>query len=49
MSEAANCVGQDVYIVGAANSAGQAAVYFARHARRASRASAKIRATREAI
>ncbi|MDG4786835.1 FAD-dependent oxidoreductase [Micromonospora sp. WMMD1102] len=33
-TEAANCVGQDVYIVGGANSAGQAAVYFARHARR---------------
>ncbi len=33
MSEAASCVGQDVYIVGGANSAGQAAVYFARHAR----------------
>ena len=33
MSEAANCAGQDIYIVGGANSAGQAAVYFARHAR----------------
>jgi thioredoxin reductase (NADPH) len=33
MSEAAGCAGQDVYIVGGANSAGQAAVYFARHAR----------------
>jgi thioredoxin reductase (NADPH) len=33
MSEAASCVDQDVYIVGGANSAGQAAVYFARHAR----------------
>jgi thioredoxin reductase (NADPH) len=33
ISETANCVGQDVYIVGGANSAGQAAVYFARHAR----------------
>jgi thioredoxin reductase (NADPH) len=32
MSEAASCAGQDVYIVGGANSAGQAAVYFARHA-----------------
>ena len=30
MSEAADCVGQDVYIVGGANSAGQAAVYFSR-------------------
>jgi thioredoxin reductase (NADPH) len=33
MSEAANCAGQDIYIVGGANSAGQAAVYFARQAR----------------
>jgi thioredoxin reductase (NADPH) len=33
MSEAANCKGQDVYIVGGANSAGQAAVYFSRHAK----------------
>jgi thioredoxin reductase (NADPH) len=33
MSEAAACAGQDVYIVGGANSAGQAAVYFSRHAR----------------
>jgi thioredoxin reductase (NADPH) len=33
MSEAANCKGQDVYIVGGANSAGQAALYFARQAR----------------
>jgi thioredoxin reductase (NADPH) len=33
MSEAASCVGQDVYIVGGANSAGQAAVYFSRRAR----------------
>jgi thioredoxin reductase (NADPH) len=33
MSEAASCIGQDVYIVGGANSAGQAAVYFARKAR----------------
>jgi len=33
MSEAANCVDQDVFIVGAANSAGQAAVHFARYAR----------------
>ncbi|MCW2538461.1 MAG: hypothetical protein JWN95_186 [Frankiales bacterium] len=33
MSEAANCAGHDVYIVGGANSAGQAAVYFARHAK----------------
>lgn len=32
-TEAPNCAGQDVYIVGGANSAGQAAVYFARHAR----------------
>jgi thioredoxin reductase (NADPH) len=34
MSEAANCKDQDVYIVGGANSAGQAAVYFARQAKR---------------
>lgn len=32
--EAANCVGEDVYIVGGANSAGQAAVYFSRYADR---------------
>jgi thioredoxin reductase (NADPH) len=33
MSEAANCAGADVYVVGGANSAGQAAVYFSRYAR----------------
>jgi thioredoxin reductase (NADPH) len=33
MSEASNCTDQDVYIVGGANSAGQAAVYLAGHAR----------------
>jgi thioredoxin reductase (NADPH) len=33
MSEAGNCKNQDVYIVGGANSAGQAAVYFSRQAR----------------
>ncbi|MEO3745746.1 FAD-dependent oxidoreductase [Plantactinospora sp. B5E13] len=33
-TEAPYCAGEDVYIVGGANSAGQAAVYFARHARR---------------
>jgi len=33
-TEAVSCAGSDVYIVGGANSAGQAAVYFARHARR---------------
>jgi thioredoxin reductase (NADPH) len=32
LSEAAACAGQDVYIVGGANSAGQAAVHFARSA-----------------
>jgi thioredoxin reductase (NADPH) len=32
LTEAAACKGQDVYIVGGANSAGQAAVYLARHA-----------------
>jgi thioredoxin reductase (NADPH) len=33
-TEGPNCAGQDVYVVGGANSAGQAAVYFARYARR---------------
>ena len=33
LTEAANCANQDVYIVGGANSAGQAAVYLARGAR----------------
>ncbi|HEX2903556.1 MAG TPA: FAD-dependent oxidoreductase [Jatrophihabitans sp.] len=33
LTEAANCRAQDVYIVGGANSAGQAAVYLARGAR----------------
>jgi thioredoxin reductase (NADPH) len=33
LTEAPSCLGQDVYIVGGANSAGQAAMYFARHAR----------------
>ena len=33
LTEAANCDGQDIYIVGGANSAGQAAVYLARHAK----------------
>ena len=33
MSEASSCAGQDVYIVGGANSAGQAAVYLAQRAR----------------
>src|SRR3954464_9824119 len=33
LTEAANCKGQDVYIVGGANSAGQAAAYLARGAR----------------
>ena len=32
-TEAPSCAGEDVYIVGGANSAGQAAVYFARYAR----------------
>jgi thioredoxin reductase (NADPH) len=31
-TEAPGCAGQDVYIVGGANSAGQAAVFFSRHA-----------------
>ncbi|WP_163548624.1 FAD-dependent oxidoreductase [Candidatus Frankia nodulisporulans] len=34
LTEAPSCSGQDVYIVGGANSAGQAAMHFARHARR---------------
>ena len=33
-TEAPHCKGRDVYIVGGANSAGQAAVYFSRHANR---------------
>jgi thioredoxin reductase (NADPH) len=33
-TEAMSCTGKDVYIVGGANSAGQAAVFFSRHARR---------------
>ncbi|MFF5987138.1 FAD-dependent oxidoreductase [Prauserella flavalba] len=33
LTEAASCAGEDVYIVGGANSAGQAAVHFARQAR----------------
>jgi thioredoxin reductase (NADPH) len=34
VTEAPACQGQDVYIVGGANSAGQAAVFFSRHAKR---------------
>ncbi|HEY3568326.1 MAG TPA: NAD(P)/FAD-dependent oxidoreductase, partial [Thermoanaerobaculia bacterium] len=34
MTEAMSCRDEDVYIVGGANSAGQAAMYFARYARR---------------
>lgn len=34
MTEAASCHGEDVYIVGGANSAGQAAIFFSQHARR---------------
>jgi thioredoxin reductase (NADPH) len=33
-TEGPSCAGQDVYLVGGANSAGQAAMYFSRHARR---------------
>ena len=33
LTEALSCSGDDVYIVGGANSAGQAAIYFARYAR----------------
>jgi thioredoxin reductase (NADPH) len=34
VTEASACAGDDIFIVGGANSAGQAAVYLARHARR---------------
>jgi thioredoxin reductase (NADPH) len=34
MTEAMSCKGEDVYIVGGANSAGQAAMYFSKYARR---------------
>ncbi len=34
LTEAESCEGEDVYVVGAANSAGQAALAFANHARR---------------
>lgn len=33
-TEGPSCAGQEVYIIGGANSAGQAAVYFSRHAKR---------------
>jgi thioredoxin reductase (NADPH) len=33
LTEASACAGQDVYVVGGANSAGQAALYLARHAK----------------
>jgi thioredoxin reductase (NADPH) len=33
LTEASACLGQDVYVVGGANSAGQAAVFLARHAK----------------
>jgi thioredoxin reductase (NADPH) len=33
LTEATSCINQDVYIVGGANSAGQAAVYLGKHAR----------------
>ena len=33
-TEAPNCAGQEIYLVGGANSAGQAAVYFSRHAKK---------------
>ncbi len=33
LSEAPGCAGQNIYVVGGANSAGQAAVYFSRYAR----------------
>lgn len=34
MTEAATCKGEDVYVVGGANSAGQAAMFFSQYARR---------------
>ncbi|WP_030904772.1 FAD-dependent oxidoreductase [Streptomyces sp. NRRL F-5126] len=34
VTEAQNCSGEEVFVVGGANSAGQAAVYFSRYARR---------------
>jgi thioredoxin reductase (NADPH) len=34
MTEAASCADEDVYVVGGANSAGQAAMFFSKHARR---------------
>jgi len=34
MTEAASCRGEDIYIVGGANSAGQAAMFFSQYARR---------------
>jgi thioredoxin reductase (NADPH) len=34
MTEAISCKGEDVYVVGGANSVGQAAMYFSRYARR---------------
>ncbi len=34
MTEALSCKGEDVYIIGGANSAGQAAMYFSKYARR---------------
>src|SRR5580700_490380 len=33
LTEASACLGQDIFIVGGANSAGQAAIYLARHAK----------------
>jgi thioredoxin reductase (NADPH) len=33
LTEASACLGQDIYVVGGANSAGQAAVFLARHAK----------------
>ena len=34
MTEAASCTNEEVYVVGGANSAGQAAMFFSKHARR---------------
>ena len=43
LTEAAACQGQDVYIVGGANSAGQAAMYLARGAKSVTAAGARAR------
>ena len=45
LTEAAACQGQDVYIVGGANSAGQAAMYLARGAKSVTAAGARARSS----